>query len=215
MMAVMRTCYLEKKHTIKGFTLTELAIVFGVMGLILGAVWVAGNNARDNRKVSLAVNEIITIVHNIREMYAERSSFSGLPVDSEVSGLLMNAGVFPAEMINTSTGSPVINPWGGGTLLWVNHGGINNSFWVSMYNLTRRGCTDIATALGTNGAVVGLLDVESWFSTTNGSGQSVPYSGGNIIAITPGQSIDPVAVAAACSGGPDGAVSAEFVFSFQ
>lgn len=199
----------------RGFTLTEVAIVLGVIGLILGGLWIAINNVRENRKVSLGVTEIATIVHNIRELYAERSGFT-LPNDSEVSATLMNSGVFPAEMINAAAAHPISNPWGGYTLLWINHGGVPNSFWISMYNLTKLGCADIASAVGASGSVSGLIAFESWYSSVDAHGNTIPYSVDTPpIMIASGQSLDPAVAATTCSGGPDGTVSAEFVYNFQ
>ena len=48
-----------------GFTLTELAIVVDVIGLILGAIWWAAGNARESQKENDALNRLQTVAQNI------------------------------------------------------------------------------------------------------------------------------------------------------
>lgn len=180
----------------------------------MGAMWVAINVVRENRKISIGTQEIATIVHNVRELYGERGSMAQQTSQSEVSSLIQNAGVFPAEMIQSTTGN-VINPWGGPTALWINPGGTPNTFRVSFYDMSQTGCSDIAAAIGGQGATSGLVGFGSWFQTTDTHGQKLPYSGSNYITIAIGAPLDPVAAAAACTGSPNGTVSAEFDFNFE
>src|ERR1700740_210314 len=54
----------------RGFTLTEIAIVLGIIGLILGAIWVAAAAVYNNMRTSKATTEILTAVQNVRALYA-------------------------------------------------------------------------------------------------------------------------------------------------
>lgn len=208
---MIRSSYIKSRQA---FTLTELAIVLGIIGLIIGGLWVATNTMRENQKIAMGTREIAAIVHNVRELYAERESVTQSGVQSEVSSLIQNSGAFPAEMIQSTTGT-VVNPWGGPVALWIDPGNEANVFRISFYNMSQTGCADIASAVGAEGTTSGLVGFGSWYQTTNSSGQSQPYSGSNYTKIAPGQSLDPAVAAQDCQGSPNGTVSAEFDFNFQ
>jgi prepilin-type N-terminal cleavage/methylation domain-containing protein len=54
----------------QGFTLTEVAIVLGIIGLILGAIWAAASSVYANKKVSEAERNITMTAAQVRSMYA-------------------------------------------------------------------------------------------------------------------------------------------------
>src|SRR5271168_1816583 len=58
----------------RGFTLTEIAIVLGIIGLILGAIWVAAAAVYNNLRTSRATTELLTIAQNVRATYATSST---------------------------------------------------------------------------------------------------------------------------------------------
>lgn len=51
----------------KGFSLVEAAIVLGVVGLVIGGIWVAAATVIENHKVNKTVEGITTNVSNIRK----------------------------------------------------------------------------------------------------------------------------------------------------
>lgn len=57
------------------FTLTEIAIVIGVMGAVLGAIWVAYTYENQNRKVQQAMTEIRYIVSAVQQKYNANPNF--------------------------------------------------------------------------------------------------------------------------------------------
>lgn len=85
----------------KGFTLTELAIVLGVAGIILGAIWVAGAAVYRNQRVAKAQQQITILAANVKSHYSTRNSFpsSGTNLTDE----LFRAGVIPSDMGSTSS----------------------------------------------------------------------------------------------------------------
>jgi prepilin-type N-terminal cleavage/methylation domain-containing protein len=108
----------------RGFTLTEIAIVLGIVGLILGAIWVAAAAVYNNLRTSKATTELLTVVQNVRAMYAT----SGL-VDANANmavaategvgtaaATYLAAGVFPSDTLNNvdpSKATQAQDPWGG------------------------------------------------------------------------------------------------------
>ena len=83
----------------KGFTLTELAIVLGIIGLILGAIWTAAAKVYQNQRVGKAVNEVLSVVGSVRAMYAGRGSFG--TANGDITQFGVNAGWYPADMLQS------------------------------------------------------------------------------------------------------------------
>ncbi len=90
----------------RGFTLTELAIVMGVIALLLGSISVATRAVSRQRLVGDCVNQIWQIANNIRNIY------TGHPITGAPPGMaaLIASGAFPQDMM--FNGAPT-NPWGG------------------------------------------------------------------------------------------------------
>jgi len=108
----------------RGFTLAEMAIVLGVIGLILGAIWVAAAAVYANMRIEKAQQQILAIVQNIRALYPLSSAFGaaaacGVNCPQEVTAELASAGVFPRDMlpagvtvVNGNYATYPLNPWG-------------------------------------------------------------------------------------------------------
>jgi prepilin-type N-terminal cleavage/methylation domain-containing protein len=94
----------------RGFTLTEMAIVLGVMGIILGAVWAAASQVYANKKTTAMLQEITMIVSNMRELYPNGQIAGGYQT---LSPMLINAGQVPSNMIGSCTGTEWGGGWGG------------------------------------------------------------------------------------------------------
>ena len=50
----------------KGFTLTEIAIVLGIIGLILGAIWVAAASVYQNQRIGHANTALLHTAQSVR-----------------------------------------------------------------------------------------------------------------------------------------------------
>ena len=90
----------------RGFTLTEIAIVLGVIGLILAAIWTAASTVYSNHKITTVEREILTIVGNMRSLYP--TGFSSA-AQADITCDVMLAGVFPSDMV--PPGPCVLNNW--------------------------------------------------------------------------------------------------------
>jgi hypothetical protein len=89
--------------------MTEIAIVLGVMGMILGAIWGAASTVYANKKTTSALQEILAIVANVRGLYANGQ----IPAGTLLSPMLVNAGQVPSNMIGSCAGAPYGAVWGG------------------------------------------------------------------------------------------------------
>jgi prepilin-type N-terminal cleavage/methylation domain-containing protein len=109
----------RRKKEERGFTLTEIAIVLGIIGLILGAIWVAAAAVYTNMRTSKTTTELLDIVQNMRAMYATSGVVDPTADMTFASGLqaakaltYIQGGIFPADTINAG-GTGVQDPWNG------------------------------------------------------------------------------------------------------
>jgi type II secretory pathway pseudopilin PulG len=163
----------------RGFTLTELAIAFGVIGLVLGAVWGAASKAFAAQKVTHAVQEVISLAYNVRALYGGDTA-----VDTgNLTQSFINAKLYPAEMLNNSSCSGYSNdaggetpcpldPWNGemsigGPGQWGCPSGscAPNSFNIVLWGMTNAQCVPFLSAMVAQAASNKLIAIFS--STVN------------------------------------------------
>jgi prepilin-type N-terminal cleavage/methylation domain-containing protein len=154
-------------HHRRGFTLTEIAIVLGVMGMILGAIWGAASTVYANKKTTAALQEILAIVANVRGLYPNGQ----IPAATVLSPILINAGQVPSNMIGSCAGTPWGAGWGGtagcmfspwntqiviGTQYGWLPGDTPNTFDFIIFNLSNPQCASFAMQLIQQAAPNGL-----------------------------------------------------------
>lgn len=141
----------------RGFTLTEAAIVLGIVGLILGAIWVAAAAVYNNLRVQKANTAILTVAQTIRSMHATQTAVQAAGASDWIA-----AGIWPADWITTTTttttptggGSPVTttntsvtNPWGNTTNdVFVGASAVvGDSFKIALGGVPQAACIDLLT----------------------------------------------------------------------
>ncbi|MGB4102270.1 MAG: hypothetical protein WBK91_10250, partial [Alphaproteobacteria bacterium] len=62
----------------KGFNLIEAAIVLGIVGLVVGGIWVAATSVYANLRSKRATDELLAVAQNVRALYATSSSLGTL-----------------------------------------------------------------------------------------------------------------------------------------
>lgn len=166
----------------RGFTLTELAIVLGVIGIILGAVWGAAANVYANHRVTQAVQQITTIVGSMNGLFVQGtipSPGGGQPL----SALAAHAGIIPSDMLSTSCAGVIggagwgggwtgcaINPWGLGVVMdsqegWGGAPILPNAYEILIGPFTASQCAAFLPTMVAQAAGKGLAWV---FSDTTG-----------------------------------------------
>ena len=107
----------------RAFTLTEIVIVLGIIGAILGAIWSAASHVGDSQKVNRAVTQILVISEGIRALYPSGTISGG---SQDLTALLQNSRIIPSDMISTDC---VGTSWGAyGTTCSLNPWGIQAIF---------------------------------------------------------------------------------------
>lgn len=140
-----------------GFTLTEAAIVLGIVGLILGAIWVAAAAVYNNLRVSTTSNQLLQIVQSVRSMHATQNT-----VDPAITAILVaQAGGIPSDMVTKDAGGVVTavrDVWAGNvTVTAQTYTVANDSFAVSFTSVPQSACSDLLVRNTGSGRDSGLV----------------------------------------------------------
>ena len=117
-----------------GRSMVEMLGVLAIVG-VLSVGGIAGySQAMAKFKVTKAMDQVQTIITNMRTLYASSRTYSQVtPATAYTVGILTD---------ETYTGSKGINPFGGE----INFGNTTRTFSVTYTNLTPEACVKIATA---------------------------------------------------------------------
>ncbi|MDE1901620.1 MAG: prepilin-type N-terminal cleavage/methylation domain-containing protein [Alphaproteobacteria bacterium] len=135
----------------RGFTLTEIAIVLGVVGIIVGGIWAAADNVSETRKENDAVAELQTIAHNMMTLMGGRT-IPPPPTDNDITAAMITANVIPSYYTDQIATAAADNPWDNGiATVHANRGFIiyrigPTTFRLSFYNTTYGGCIALILA---------------------------------------------------------------------
>ena len=151
----------------QGFTLTEIAIVLGIIGLILGAIWVAAAAVYTNMRTSKTTTELLDVVQNVRKMYATSGTvdpgadMTTFGVQAGKTLTYIQGGVFPADTLNAAA-TAVQDPWNGyiavrsGTAIVA-----GDSFQVAFDAVPTQACINVITSTTGVGRDPGLIGVST------------------------------------------------------
>jgi type II secretory pathway pseudopilin PulG len=130
---------------LRGFTLTEAAIVLGIVGLILGAIWVAAAAVYNNLRVSTTSNQLLQIAQSVRSIHA-----ASTVVDPNITALMVaQAGGMPRDMVADTDGDGAVDTvsdvWGGTVTVDAAaiDGVANAGFTVTFANVPQGACSDL------------------------------------------------------------------------
>jgi prepilin-type N-terminal cleavage/methylation domain-containing protein len=167
----------QSTKTSRGFTLTEIAVVMGVIGLVIGGIWGAATAVSSNNAVNAAVLDLEIIADNYQKLFSYQGiKFGTGPGDTTWYQLTCNGivgGAFPAEMIRPGTtcaaipasppyptptdasGNPLFptTPFGGSSAVYVFGFEASQGIIIVFWNLTQTQCVQFASQ------VVGIPDL--------------------------------------------------------
>lgn len=142
----------------KGFSLIETAIVLGLVGMVVGGIWVAMASTRASAQANQLQQQTLNLVKSVRDYYAARA----LPAAGDITSTLRTGGRFPEEMCPANcvsgTGSTTIrNAYGGVTTVEIpNVTTYPNQFTVRYTAVDEKGCVQLGMSLSARSAEVGL-----------------------------------------------------------
>lgn len=199
----------------RGFTLTEIAIVLGIVGLILGAIWVAAAAVYNNLRVSRANTEILQIAQGVRTLYGGSSTMG--TAAGNITDSLVCAKAVPADLVNGACGGPatMINPWAGGTTA-VYTPATGDSFTIEMTNVPQANCINLLMATGGTSRDPNLFNATA---TSGAQKAAVATPSSPVLAVTATPALANAAVASGfggCNaGGAGGTVAVQFAFGLK
>jgi len=177
----------------KGFTLTEIAIVLGIIGLILGAIWVAAAGVYANQRVSKANDSVLKIAQGIRTLYAS-SSTTGYVAATLITPVLVTAGVIPTDLQGG------VGPFPNGTTgVIATSDGLG--FVIAMSNVPRSSCINLLTIVGGTNRDGGLYMADAVNTALPVAGDATTIFSPATVTVTPN-----IANAAAVPAGGGGTV---------
>ncbi|MGE3624620.1 MAG: type 4 pilus major pilin [Bdellovibrionales bacterium] len=142
--ATTKARFLPRRSEV-GFTLTEMAIVLGIVGLIIGAIWAAASGVFSSNKVRAAQTQMAFILEAFRGLYSTK----GVDANDDITcSVGTTNGFFPQDMIvGTCTQDTVAtyprNPWSGAVQVLA----VQATQGISIFygGLPRSACIQLAT----------------------------------------------------------------------
>jgi prepilin-type N-terminal cleavage/methylation domain-containing protein len=131
----------------RGFTLTELAIVLGIIGLLITVVWTAAASVYDNYRTQRAAAQTLTIVQNLKTLYGGGHGTLD-PNGTDITSVVIAAGMMPGDMIQQGNTSYGLGPWAGSQVN-VYSAAVWNGITVAFWDLTQTACNRLADAIVT------------------------------------------------------------------
>ena len=147
----------KKMRSQKGFTLTEIAIVLGIMGLILGAIWTAASAVYSNRRSEEAQTAVIQAVQSLRVLYSTQAQFEA---PGDMNEELSKAGAIPKNLVlykNTGEFDGTSGPFPNGKFNVTATD--TTTFAITMSLVPRENCINIIPIIAGNSRDPGLLEV--------------------------------------------------------
>lgn len=175
----------------KGFNLIEAAIVLGIVGLVVGGIWVAATSVYANLRAKKATDELLSIVQSVRALYSTSTS-TNLGAAVDMTQQVGQANALPGDVLTTAPnavaagGANVTNPWGGG-LAVTNFNAAGTIFQVTYSNVPSAACLDFVMRNAGASHDVGMSGISGAVATAFGAAVGVPAAIAQ--ALTPGVGI--------------------------
>ncbi|MBI1273830.1 MAG: hypothetical protein GC131_07080 [Alphaproteobacteria bacterium] len=188
-----------------GFNLIEAAIVLGIVGLIVGGIWVAASAVYENLRTGRASQELLQIAQAVRTLHGSQTTIAS----GNISAAMVAARAIPNDMILTAGGTQPQNPWQGNVDIY----GITSisasdgpGFWVVFNGLPQNGCVDLAIRNSGSARDIGMVRVSL---SSSAQGSSLGGTSGVVPPVTV------VQAASSCSDNSANNNSAAFLFRIR
>jgi len=123
----------------RGFNLVEAAIVLGVIGLVIGGIWVAAAQMQEARRLNQTMSGVLTAIENYRKIY---SGFSADQIVAQQGHGYLDGSAF--ENIPGYTQTNVLrNPYGNDVDVQIRNYsgmGLNDGIGIAFYDVSFKDC---------------------------------------------------------------------------
>jgi len=170
---------LHRPTTRQGYSLTELAIVLGVMAIVLAGIWGVVGYAQEMVKRDLMMEQLTLAVQNTRQYFGGQVRVQAGA--STITDRLLRAAAIPPEMIRDRAAGALVadHPWGaaapngaliaGGGFAIDDNGNGTQELGITIQGLNQNACAWIAKHLVDGAGPPGLRSVQ-----VNGVAQAPP-----------------------------------------
>ena len=107
----------------RGFNLIEAAVVLGVVGLVIGGIWVAANAVSNRTKYNKLRTEIMQIYRAVNNLYGNMED------SNDITSLVIDAGLASSDMID---GATLKDPWGNQIIIEFERQRATNSYYFGI-----------------------------------------------------------------------------------
>ena len=163
----------------KGFTLTELSIVLGIMGIIMATIWGVASSTFENNGVTSIMQQIVKSVDNIRDTFSAMKAWptsgtcssAGINTwpatsNSDVTKCFDEKNLFPTDMriVPSSPGNTAINHALGGSFLVLDESNAaitsgDNGIRIKLLGLKSTACIKLLQQLPLSDASIGITNI--------------------------------------------------------
>lgn len=167
---------LFRKAARGAFTLTELAIVLGISGFVLAAIWVAGSMAWDNYQLARVQEQIVTVIKNVRDSYG----LNGRPLPGGGTATAFSTAnsnineLLPSDMY--VNGTTFQHAFGGPFEIWATGGDIE----IRLRNISKSDCMKILMEFPVLSPTVGVRNIGVAGTMTNVNLANIANPGGGV-----------------------------------
>lgn len=134
----------RRRATQKGFNLIEAAIVLGIVGLVVGGIWVAATSVYSNLRSKSASDLLLKVAQSVRALYAT-SATTGYAANTDITAFMAQSNVLPTGALTTAstaaTAANTVNPWNG--QIGIDARANGTSFAVTFSNVPSPACVDL------------------------------------------------------------------------
>jgi type II secretory pathway pseudopilin PulG len=142
----------------RGFNLIEAAIVLGVIGLIVGGIWVSAAAMMESYKVNKTVEGVFTIARNTQDLISARDA-QAIGDNVYVTDTVRAAGGIPGDWVN---GTTIKHPFGGAVPIGQSLGAQGELFYVGIQAVNKSVCVNLVTKMTVTAAMMGNRHDASW-----------------------------------------------------
>jgi hypothetical protein len=121
----------------KAFSLIEAAIVLGIVGLVIGGIWIAAETVSTNNKVNISSTYSHKIVHDLLRLYKGQEFPTSF---TDLTPTLISANIIPPDMIANGA---AVNVWGGAYEIIIPSAGLLR---VTFYSVPQSACVKFVNA---------------------------------------------------------------------
>ena len=129
------------QKTRRGFNLIESAIVLGVVGLVVGGIWVAASAVMENVKVNETVEGCLFINSQLQEVFPYSNALA-IPDGTDLTSFVLATKSYPESW---KFGSTLKNPFGGITIITSERDGGGVRFRFRLTDVPVSGCIGLVS----------------------------------------------------------------------